>query len=184
MMMNIIAYSLAALLTIFSTNLLAEASEYQIELIVFAQTMPDSEVFEQRESQIKWPAALTELPDYKQSSNMMLKDSYAALSKTPAYRPILHVAWIQAIGEESSGAPVHIKSTEGKLNGYFQLQSGKAVQLIVDMEYTPGQSDGSGNSFYPDSIIYRLNEKRSIQLNEVYYLDHPKFGVITKIKPL
>ncbi|MGZ8241740.1 MAG: CsiV family protein, partial [Methylobacter sp.] len=124
------------------------------------------------------------LPDYKQSSNMMLKDSYAALLTAPAYRPILHVAWIQAIGEESSGAPVHIKSTEGKLNGSFQLQRGKALQLIVDMEYTPGRSDSSGNSFYSDSITYRLNEKRSIQLNEVYYLDHPKFGVITKIKPL
>jgi hypothetical protein len=183
-MMNIIAYSLAALLSIFSNNLLAEANEYQIELIVFAQTMPDTEVFDQRVSQIKWPATLTELSDYKQSDTMMLKDSYAALAKAPAYRPILHESWIQAIGDESSSAPVHIKSGEGRLNGYFQIQRGKALQLIVDLEYTPDQSDSSVNSFYSDSIIYRLNEKLSIQLNEVYYLDHPKFGVITKIKTL
>jgi hypothetical protein len=33
----------------------------------------------------------------------------------------------------------------------------------------------------PGEIIYRLTEKRSIKLNEVYYLDHPKFAVIAKI---
>ncbi|MDD5580736.1 MAG: CsiV family protein [Methylobacter sp.] len=184
MMMNIIAYSLAALLSIFSSNLLAEANEYQIELIVFAQTMPDTEVFDQKESQIKWPAALTELSNYKQSDAMMLEDAYAALVRAPAYQPILHISWIQAIGEESLGAPVHIKGGEGNLNGYLQIQRGKALQLIVDLEYTAGQSDSSGNSFYSDSTIYRLNEKRSIQLDEVYYLDHPKFGVIAKIKML
>jgi hypothetical protein len=34
------------------------------------------------------------------------------------------------------------------------------------------------------TVIYRLNEKRPIKLNDVYYLDHPKFGVIVKVSSL
>ncbi|CAA9889955.1 Peptidoglycan-binding protein CsiV [Candidatus Methylobacter favarea] len=181
---NITAYSLAFLLIIFSHNLRAEASEYQIELIAFAQTMPDTEVFDQTESQIKWPAALTELAELKHSERGVLDGGYAAISKVPAYRPVLHIAWIQSIGENNPGAPVHIKSEDGQLNGYLQIQRGKTLQLLVDLEYTPGQRDSSVNSFYSEPVIYRLNQKQPIQLNEIYYLDHPKFGVIATIKRL
>ncbi|MDD5412372.1 MAG: CsiV family protein [Methylobacter sp.] len=178
-MTKITAYSLAAILGLFSSNLLAEGGTYQIELIVFLQAMPNTEVFEQTESRIKWPTGLTELSAYKKADNMALNDSVAALSKDSAYRPILHVSWIQSAGEGSLSAPVHIQSGDGKLNGYLQMQHEQSLQMAVDLEYTSNQSDSSGNT-----IIYRLDEKRPIKSNEVYYLDHPKFGVIAKISTL
>ena len=75
--------------------------------------------------------------------------------------------------------PVHIQSPDGKLNGYLQMQHEQSLHMVVDLEYASNQSDNSGNT-----IIYRLNEKRPIKPNEVYYLDHPKFGVIAKISAL
>lgn len=172
-MLKIMVYSLAAML--FCSPVLAENGAYQIELIVFLQAMPNTEVFEQTASQIKWPSGLTELSAYKKPDSTELDDSYAALSKDSTYRPILHIAWIQPTGN----GPVRIQGADGKLNGYFQMQQDQGLQITVDLELTSNQNDDSGNA-----IIYRLNEKRPIKFNEVYYLDHPKFGVIAKISPL
>lgn len=178
-MIKITAYSLAAMLGLFSNPLLAEGGAYQIELIVFLQAMPNTEVFEQAASQIKWPSDLTELSAYKKPDTTTLDDSYAALSKDATYQPILHVAWVQPVGEGGLNAPVHIQSADGKLNGYLQMQQGQRLQMMVDLELTSNPDDGSGKA-----VVYRLNEKRPIKLNEVYYLDHPKFGVVAKISLL
>ncbi len=178
-MLRIMVYSLTAILGFFSSHLLAKAGVYQIELIIFSQAMPNTEVFEQTASQINWPSVLTELSAYKKPDNPALADRYAALLKDPAYRPVLHVAWVQLVGEEVLSAPVHIQSADGKLNGYLQMQQDQGLQMTVDLELTSNSGDG-----FSKTVIYRLNEKRHIKLNEVYYLDHPKFGVIAKISPL
>jgi hypothetical protein len=171
-MLRIVAYSLATML--FGSPALAENSAYQIELIIFSQAMPNTEVFEQTASEISWPSDLTELSAYKKPEATTLDDSYAAIARDSAYRPIMHVAWIQPGGGMS--APVHIQDSDGKLNGYVQVQQGQGLQLLVDLECTANSGDST--------VIYRLNEKRSIKLNDVYYLDHPKFGVIVKVSSL
>jgi hypothetical protein len=173
MMLKIMAYSLAAMLVLFSSTLLAEVGAYQIELIVFSQAIPTTEVFEQSSSQISWPSALTELSAYKKPDNTTLADSYSALSKDSAYRPISHIAWIQPVAEGGLIAPVHIQSTDGKLNGYLQMQQEQGLHMMVDFELASN----------PGEMIYRLTEKRQVKLNEVYYLDHPKFGIVVKISP-
>lgn len=178
-MIKIMAYSLTAMLVFFSNRLLAEDGAYQIELIIFSQAMPNSEAFEQTASQIMWPSALTELSAYKKPGATTLDESYDALSKVPVYRPILHVAWIQPIGGGGLAAPVHIQGAEGKLDGYFQMQHDQGLQMTVDLELGSRFDGDSGKA-----VIYRLNEKRFIKLNELYYLDHPKFGVVVKISLL
>lgn len=174
-MLKIMVCSLAVMFGFFSGPVLAEGGAYQIELIIFSQAMPNTEVFEQSSSQIIWPSDLTELSAYTKPDATTLDDSYAALSKDSAYKPILHVAWIQSLGEGGS-APVHIQSADGRLNGYLQIQRGQGLQMTADFELTSNSNGGS--------VIYRLNEKRSIRQNEVYYLDHPKFGVVAKISSL
>lgn len=179
-MIKLMVCSLAAILGLFSSPVLAEGGAYQIELIVFTQAMPTTEVFDQATQPAQWPPDLTELPAYKIPDATMLDDSYAVLSKNSAYKPILHVAWIQpVVGEGGVSAPVHIQGAEGKLNGYVQIQQGQGLQMMVDLELTANSVDSSGKK-----LVYRLNEKRPIKLNEVYYLDHPKFGVIAKISSL
>ncbi|MCK9395549.1 MAG: peptidoglycan binding protein CsiV [Methylobacter sp.] len=177
--MKIMVYSLAAMLGLFGSPLSAEGGAYRIELIAFSQAMPNTEVFEQAASQIKWPSALTELAAYKKPDNTTLDDSYAALSKDPAYRPILHIAWIQPVGEGGLSAPVHIQGADGKLNGYLQVQHEQGLQMTVDFELASDLGGDSGKA-----LIYRLNEKRFIKPNELYYLDHPKFGIVVKISLL
>lgn len=179
-MSKIVACSLAAMLGFISSPVLAEGGAYQIELIVFTQAMPTTEAFDQAVQPTQWPPDLTELSAYKKPDATTLDDSYAALSKDPAYQAILYAAWIQPVaGAGGLSVPVHIQGADGKLNGYVQMQQGQGLQMIVDFELTANPGDGSGKS-----ISYRLNEKRPVKLNEVYYLDHPKFGVVAKISSL
>lgn len=170
MKFKLLRYSLLALLFFLNNPVLAEDPRYQIELMVFSQTLPNTEVFEQTISQIAWPSDLTELSAYKIADATALADSYAAMAKDPVYRPMLHISWIQA----GQGAPVHIQSGDGKLNGYVQLQQGSGLQLRVDLEFAANQGE----------LIYHLTEKRSVKLNEDYYLDHPLFGLVATIKLL
>lgn len=178
-MMKIIAYSLAAMLGLFNSPLLAEGSEYQIELIVFSQKMHNTEVFDQTSRSIHWPSDLTELSAYRQPENTTLDDSYAALSKDSAYRPILSAAWVQPVAAVGLSAAVHIQSSDGNLNGYVRMQQDQGLQMVVDLELGSDLGDDSGNE-----VVYRLNEKRPIKPGETYYLDHPKFGVVAKVSPL
>ncbi|MGZ4969081.1 MAG: CsiV family protein [Methylobacter sp.] len=178
--LKIMVCSFAAILALLGGPVLAEGGPYQIELIVFTQAMPTTEVFEPTTQPTQWPSDLTELSAYKKPDATTLDDSYAALSKNSAYKPILHVAWIQpVVGEGGISAPVHIQSADGKLNGYVQMQHGQGLQMMVDLELAANSGDGSGKA-----LLYRLNEKRLMKLNEVYYLDHPKFGVVAKISSL
>jgi len=171
---------LTAMLALISNLAVAEGGAYQggyayqIELIAFSQAMPTTEVFEQTASQISWPSDLTEPTAYNQPDNLALADSYAALSQDSTYRPLLHVAWIQPLGGDGLSAPVRIQSADGKLTGYVRLQQGQGLLLLVDVELAADSVDGAG-------VVYRLNEKRSVKLGDIYYLDHPKFGLVVKV---
>lgn len=147
---------------------------YKIELVVFSQNMPNSETFPQSTSRIIWPKRLVNLSEYKQvsSNQMSLSGSAAALSGARNYRTLMHVAWIQGVKGNSLSKAVKIENAAGTINGYFRIQRSNLVHMIADIEFSPG------------SAKYRIKEKRRFKLNEVHYLDHPKFGILARITPL
>ena len=61
------------------------------------------------------------------------------------------------------------------LNGWIKIQRGHLLHVIADLEFGTEESEG---------VIYRLNEKRRVLLNEVHYLDHPEFGAVVKVSPV
>jgi hypothetical protein len=61
------------MIAIFSQSVCAEGGKYQVELLVFSQSLPTTEVFDQTESKIQWPTALTELSTLQQTDNKALK---------------------------------------------------------------------------------------------------------------
>lgn len=152
----------------------ATAGSYKIELLIFSQNIPTSEVFDRSDSSINWPNRVVSLSAYKNVStqHLNLRHSYTKLASVQNYRPLMHVAWIQSIGSNRLGNAVQIKNPEGTINGFFRIRRGNLLHMIADIEYSRG------------SVIYRLNEKRRFKLNETHYLDHPKFGILARISPL
>lgn len=159
-----------------SLNAKAESGKYQIELLVFSQNLPTTEVFDQTVSKIQWPRGLTELSAYQQTDNKALKDRASALFQDVAYQPIAYYSWLQSIGLGNVILPVHIQSADGKLDGFIQLHNSQPFELIVDLKQKSAQADRTGKPY-----LYRLNEKRPIKLNGIQYFDHPKLGVLARV---
>jgi hypothetical protein len=175
-MKRIILVSLSLVIALLSPFAKAEGGKYQVELLVFSQSLPTTEVFDQTASKIQWPTALTELSAYQQTEIKALKDGASALFKDAAYQPIAHFSWLQSTGPGSVILPVHIQSADGKLDGYLQLRNAQPFELIVDLEQKSAQADRIGKPY-----LYHSHEKRPIKLNEIQYFDHPKVGVLMRI---
>ncbi|MCK4840469.1 MAG: hypothetical protein KAT04_01155 [Methylococcales bacterium] len=163
-------------LNLFCINVYAatNTNAYKIELIIFSQDMPNTEVFEQTESKIVWPKRVDKLSDYGNitAEFKTLKRSYANLASGKGYKPLKYAAWIQKIKVNSLSRAVKITNRDGTINGYFRIQRGHLIHMIADIEYST------------DSLVYRLNEKRRFKLNDTHYLDHPKFGILARISPV
>jgi Peptidoglycan-binding protein, CsiV len=171
-----IVYGLSVIIAVVSQGIFAESGKYQIEMLVFSQGPPTTEVFDQTESKIQWPTALTELSAYQQTDNKALKEGIAELLKDGVYQPIANLAWTQSTGPGGAILPVHIQSTDGNLDGFMHIRNTQQFELIVDLEQKSTQTDRSGKPY-----LYRLHEKRPIKLNEIQYFDHPKVGVLVRI---
>ncbi len=185
-MAQVVKCWLLLLVGIFSSSLQAEQRWFQIELIVFTQNFSNTEQFDQIAGGIQWPSRFAELSPSSyplaslrsaplafaqvQAGDRLLNDTYRGLKKSPNYRPLVHLSWIQGVSANQLSDAVHIQSAG--LKGFVRIQRGAYLHLLVDLEYAPGQS------------IYHLNEKRRLKLNETHYLDHPKLGVIARIAPL
>ncbi|KAF3982035.1 MAG: hypothetical protein HFP81_01600 [Methylococcales symbiont of Hymedesmia sp. n. MRB-2018] len=166
------------ILCLLAINSYAAERLYQIELVVFSQDTPNTEVFEQTESLIEWPGKVYERLAYKQVSRelMKLQGSYAVLSRQQDYQTLMHVAWIQSVKANSMSSAVQMSNAARTIDGFFRLQRGNLINMIVDIEYSPDR--------YQDGVVYRLNEKRRFKLNETHYLDHPKFGILARVSPI
>ena len=125
----------------------AESGMYQIELLVFSQSLPTTEVFDQTISKIQWPTALTELSAYQQIGNKALKDDVSALFQDVVYQPIAYYSWLQSTGLGNVILPVHIQSADGKLDGFIQLRNAQPIELIVDLEQKSAQADRTGKPY-------------------------------------
>lgn len=97
-MKKTVFFSIRLIITIFSQSVWAGGSRYQVELLVFSQRLPTTEVFDQMESKIQWPTALTELSAYQETDNKSLRDSATALFKDVTYQPIVYFSWAQSTG--------------------------------------------------------------------------------------
>ena len=161
---------MGVLLLLFVVNGYAAGRAYKIELIVFAQHSATNEVFDQYQSQIRWPATVQPLSAYAPAGKS-LAGIWSRLQASSAYRPLLHAAWIQRVGANRVGTAVRIQSAVHHIKGFFRIQRGNLLHLITDIEYRP------------DDVIYRIQEKRRFKLNEIHYLDHPRFGLIIRVSP-
>ncbi len=188
------------LLSLCSADSFAAGRWYQVELIIFKQYAATSERFYQTAHRIVWPSRLVELSGYASLHALQARPvSYTKIRsadwtmhwserqlKRAGYAPILHVSWLQQVGKNRLSNAVHIYTTDGQgdypLNGFVRIQRGNYLHLLVDLEYTRDITDPDSGAFR--TVVYRLQEKRRIKLNEIHYLDHPRFGVIAEVKPV
>ncbi len=160
------------ILSLLSPQLWAAGKSFRIELLFFAQHSSTNEVFDQYNSRIEWPVRVAGLGQFNRAG-YSLSGIKKRLQNSSAYRPLLHVAWTQRISANRLGTAVKIQDGATGINGFFRLQRGNLLHMLADFEYSP-----------EGGVIYRIKEKRRFKLNEIHYLDHPRFGIIVRVSPL
>lgn len=151
----------------------AEQRLFQVELIVFQQQAPNSEIFEQVESEIAPVARYARVS----TGNKTLHNIYNRLKRASAYQPFYYQSWRIPVGSGSVSLPINVSGGDANLQGWVKVQRGHLLHVLVDFEFSPPASGG-------EHLIYHLKEKRRVLLNDVHYLDHPKFGAVVKVSPV
>lgn len=152
----------------------ADTRLFQVELIVFEQSAPTTELFEQTETKIAPVKHYAEV----QPGIKTMNASYRRLQRADSYRPFYYESWQIRAKSNRVSLPIHISSHAQNLEGWIKIQRGKLLHVIVDLEYSPTNLDE------PESLIYRIAEKRRVLLDEVHFFDHPYFGALVKVSPV
>jgi len=144
-----------------------------------------------------------QLPD----SALQLQAEFERLQKLDAYQPALHLAWNQSTPAKDQAVPFEIPLTVVKssgISGSVTLYKDRFVHLSVNLkisENLPEVSEPDIDDWWreplslssdltglPDQvrepIIFNLQESRRIRGSQLQYFDHPKFGLIARIKQI
>ncbi len=123
-----------------------------------------------------------------------LNDIAKILDEHPGYTLLNYLSWIQEPVRKIHTIPVSldVEHTEISLTPQLLLAgeiSLYEVQLILQLEidatYSPTPVVEEETVYlskpvtlYTRGTEYKLNERRQVQIGELHYFDHPKFGVI------
>lgn len=190
----LLKFWVSVLCTLLATEkVFAKENWYHFELIVFEQTIANTETFERKLAAIKLPRkhfdlTRTEFPKSLLLNNPIqfarlnkedfyLTSSYRQLLRRANYQPLIHTAWFQSVKSDSSSQPIIFSSPFGMNNsdpvqGYLILERGYYLHLKVQFELEK------------NGVFYLLNQRRRIRLSETHYFDHPMFGVIIYVERL
>jgi hypothetical protein len=188
-----VTLALFSLLSVNAWGIKADKDTYQVEVIVFENMLDagaKSEIFAHHEPlpEIDKATLLDEedannpLFSLLSESKMRLLPETKKLSRQPAYRLLLHTAWLQKrevsklIRIENQPQSQDSPHIDGTIN---VTQGRHYYNLSVHLSFTPklGFLEKSPKPFI-------LKQKRRVKSDEISYLDHPKFGVLVLIHPV
>ena len=187
------------------------AQEYDVELLVYAnlrgddagERWPMPKTLPATERSINLGEAGTRALD---SSPRELQAIAEAMRRSSQYRPLLHWRWRQPGWSGRQAQAIHLQIPAGADTPLTEVRGTASKQLMQrlknDLELgastTPDLPllDGTATVLVtrylhlavdllyidPDTgVPLQLKESRRMRLNELHYLDHPRFGVLARI---
>ena len=182
-------------LAVTSATGLAQENDFRIalEMVVFAQLDPEASTEDILVTPPDLPPARTypapiRLPDAGPVTPQMppgvvaltraqyaLDGIWVAMRRSAEYRPLAHFAWAMPAQWKGEAIPLRLSTLAAAtlpFNGLVTLEEDRFVQLTLDVRM-PADEEGEGE--------YRLTERRRLQLGEIHYFDHPRFGMIVRM---
>jgi hypothetical protein len=153
------------------------------------------------EAPVEPPAEIRQLEE----DELSMRETYNRLRRLEAYRPLMYFGWEQETlpDRESPRLPLALfGAAPDALDGSVSLELRRYLHLGVDLtltsdeEYQP-PAPGFLEDSAPDDVVqfddrrrevryapvkYRLREDRIMKSGDVRYYDHPKFGVVAKVR--
>jgi hypothetical protein len=175
---------------------------YQIDLLVFSHVTTKALLSE------SWPAnptmpLLNEAVDLKpydaatpnalyqilHTSRSKFTKEIAIFNKQSTYRMLVNMAWLQPALTIKRATWIHINGGNNiQINGMMKISRPYLFQADADLVLTiPAatmQQIAPNAAAKIGATQFVLKQTASVRANQIYYFDHPLFGVIVKITPL
>ncbi len=118
-----------------------------------------------------------------------LTDIYDKMRRSRDYRPLVHTAWVQPgypAGEAPPLALDRVTRLPRNLSGAMTLHRSRYLHLKVNLELAASGTSriDSETAVLNERPIFHLLETRRMRSGELHFFDHPKFGVLARIKPV
>ena len=147
------------------------ATTYQIDLIVFTHQSAADEASKSPLPLLSGLKAIT-LDRVLPSSSSQLNREYSALSRKAGYRVLLHTSWLQSSSHQPR-VKLKGKELEGwRVKGTLQVRQSNYYLLDTELLFTPPGDHQPG---------FLVTQHQRLKPNTVYYLDHPKAGLLIKV---
>lgn len=189
---------------------LVNAAPVHVEVVVFANNTKnnDFEWFLKRQEVIKVeefefldpieteaPESLPSEPNPAQA--YVLTEFVKAVEENPDFELLNYISWVQEPVPRSRTKSISLDiprddsifSTELLLSGETSIyEIAQLLQFDINVTYKPDSDKEIESVYLPElvklyesEVAYVLEEKRQVQINDVHYFDHPKFGVVFAI---
>jgi hypothetical protein len=157
----------------------ANTSNYDVEIVVFENQMPELEGGEKLASNkprdLAADLSIAEVPPAPPGEGG-LAAAVQALEKDTRYRILAHQRWTQAADAKSATKPVRISDATLKLDGVFRFYLSRFLHVEMNLILQDGAAANPG-----EAPVYRLQEHRRVRTQELHYFDHPKFGALVRV---
>jgi hypothetical protein len=139
-------------------------------------------------------------------NDLQLGGDAAALSRSAGYKLLYHRGWLQSIGSKASARGVRVKADfdqyqlDGMLkiyrNRFLHAQPTLELKTATPWQHTqpqplPNATDDAGirvvtplEESADGRQSWRMDQSRRMRSNETHYIDHPRFGVLLRIRAL
>lgn len=161
-------------------------SLYQVDMIVFTHLqLPSSR--ESSESTLLAPDTTHAIPLVGTTSNAktpyhalpasasQLRDEYWALNRKPQYQILFRYTWLQPANNQRPIALSQINTGGWNVEGTLTIKQSNYYLLDTELLFSAPNSKQSAFIF---------SQKQRLKPNVVYYLDHPRAGMLIKIHPI
>lgn len=130
------------------------------------------------------------------ANSLLLKQEAGRLQRDPAYRVVLHTAWIQPVPDRDRPMPLLIQTGERfgnawRIEGTIDITLARYLHVDARLWYRPDptapvqSADASVSLATTAGDAYlELREQRRVRSGELHYFDHPKFGMLMRIDPV
>lgn len=192
---------LSMVLALVANSALA-AGWYKVEVLVFARNHPVSEEIWDTGLQPRYASqsvtiGAPEQSDYVSASAVArgawqplaeeetsLQFMMERMASTGEYRELYHAGWRQTIGNKADTTPVYLRggktitTDDGEvpeLEGTLHFSASRFVHVSPRLWLN---TENNGERFYVD-----ISEGRRLTGSDVYYFDHPMFGMLVRVTP-
>jgi hypothetical protein len=171
-MLSVMGYAFAAPTTTASML-------YDIEVIVFANHLPDlegAEHWKDDATKSSAPAGTDVLIPDETNQELGLQGLANALGKGSQYKVLAHRRWQQNAEAKSETKTVKLSSPEAGLDGSLKFYLSRFLFVDANLVLKDPKNE--------NAPAFRLIEHRRVKVQELHYFDHPKMGMLIRVMSL